>query len=124
MVRVLLKPWDAIPGVQKTELLRRNVKTIASIFLQIMMDYIKNGVANQPTNQQHLPNQLKCNPRTVGPFRAEDEKVDPDEVYVRKGKKGEEEDIIEGLYTREQLQPLFLTKKTWYTRPPPFVDTP
>lgn len=114
--KLVFRCWEAVPGAQKTETLRRNCKIIGSVLFYIFFDFIRGTVPTVPNNQVHLPNELKCKPRSSGALKAEDERVDLDSIYINKqagGKKGEDDEIFEGLYTREHLSWLFSKKKTW-----------
>jgi hypothetical protein len=112
--KVILRPWECQAGLNMTETLRRNAKTLGSVMFYVVVDYFRNTIPTCPNNQIHLPNDWKIKPRNTGPLRAEDQQVDDPEFYIRTGKKGEDEEIFDGLYTREQLAPMLATRKLWY----------
>lgn len=116
LMRVLIyqffvKPWTEIrkgskldpPG--KEDQTKLNLKTIASILYHCLMDLYKSKLPVIPGNQNFLPPELKIKPRTdiLHTERGKDEEAK---------KKSAEEDVIEGLYTKKQLEGFFVTKAT------------
>eukprot|EP01017_Pseudomicrothorax_dubius_P007040 TRINITY_DN12124_c0_g1_i2.p1 TRINITY_DN12124_c0_g1~~TRINITY_DN12124_c0_g1_i2.p1 ORF type:complete len:136 (-),score=24.11 TRINITY_DN12124_c0_g1_i2:61-468(-) len=104
--KLILNPWEGRSKLGKTELMRRNLKMVGSVLLHLALDMIRTSVPTVLNNQVHLPNSLKVKPRSGEPLKGETERVDPEEIYLRT-KRSEVDDIISGLYTREQLAPFF-----------------
>eukprot|EP01017_Pseudomicrothorax_dubius_P006554 TRINITY_DN11899_c0_g1_i1.p1 TRINITY_DN11899_c0_g1~~TRINITY_DN11899_c0_g1_i1.p1 ORF type:complete len:491 (+),score=121.50 TRINITY_DN11899_c0_g1_i1:341-1813(+) len=103
--QIVLHPWDLRPKMTVTDTMRRNVKTIGSVLLHVVVELFRTTAPMVPNNQVHLPMSLKLKPRGE-PLKAERQPVDPEEFYVRP-KKTDVDDIISGAYTREQLSPFF-----------------
>merc|ERR1711939_1054854 len=73
-------------------------------------DYIRGSVPFTPNNQAHLPNEWKVRARSGGALKAEDAPVDPPEFY-KVDKKGEEDFIFEGLYSKAHMAPFMTDNK-------------
>jgi hypothetical protein len=111
--RVILKPWEIIKTLNaKDEVLRRNVKCIGSVLLQLVVDYVRGNLAVVVKNQAHLPNEARTRPRAK-PLKAEEVRVDAEGIYARP-KKLEEDEICDDVYTRDQMGNLFLERRKLY----------
>jgi hypothetical protein len=95
--------------------LLRNVKTLASILTIIAVEYLRSRILVQNQNQKHLDPEIVMKPRSNPiAFNAPmDLKDDPSEEESAGKKKDDQEIIITGLYTKEQLA-LFFGKKPMY----------
>eukprot|EP01017_Pseudomicrothorax_dubius_P043394 TRINITY_DN7217_c0_g1_i3.p1 TRINITY_DN7217_c0_g1~~TRINITY_DN7217_c0_g1_i3.p1 ORF type:complete len:604 (-),score=119.35 TRINITY_DN7217_c0_g1_i3:60-1802(-) len=108
--KFLLRPWEVNPKVKKGENFRRNMKTLASVLYHIILDHMKMSAPVIQKNQIHLPNFAKIKPKAE-PLYAEETRVDRAETYTRK--KNDDDNIIDGLYSKDQLEDLFENHRQW-----------
>jgi len=112
---LILKPSQANDKAQQTDMVFRNIKTIASILLIIITDLLRSRVLIQNNNQNHLDTEIKIKARSQPiPFQPPMDLKDEGNEEEGKKKKDDPEVPISGLYNKEQLAPFFSKK--------PFVD--
>lgn len=113
IAEMLLQTDKVVPTVKMTDTFVRNIKTMASILVIVMVEFLRSKVVVQNGNQNHLDVELKLKPRS-GPIQFNspvDLKDDPNEEYSATGKKPDPTEIvISNLYTKEQLAPYFSKK--------------
>lgn len=59
LLKILLKPWESVTDLPKTEDLRINAKWVASIIYEVSWDIMKANCAIQYNNQVQLSNEDK-----------------------------------------------------------------
>lgn len=109
-----VRPWtelrkgSVMEAPSKDSCVRLNLKTIASILYHSLMDIIRGTVPVVHGNQKFLSPDLKIKPRTTILKTEEAEKAENEEG----AKKYAEEEVIEGLFTKKQLEAFFVGRAT------------
>eukprot|EP01017_Pseudomicrothorax_dubius_P047855 TRINITY_DN8634_c0_g1_i7.p1 TRINITY_DN8634_c0_g1~~TRINITY_DN8634_c0_g1_i7.p1 ORF type:complete len:123 (-),score=8.75 TRINITY_DN8634_c0_g1_i7:34-402(-) len=55
--KLILRPWEMLPSLKKTEVLRRNIKTVGSFLYHLVYDHLVLTVivvSNNPVSYTHL----------------------------------------------------------------------
>jgi len=106
---LLLQPDKVIPSTKITDNIMRNVKTLASILVIVIIEFLRSRVLVQNGNQNHLDVELKIKARSNAiAFNCPvDIKDDPEEEGSKNKKKDETEVLIKDMYTKEQLSTYF-----------------
>ena len=108
--RVLTKPWIYDPAIQSTKVLNLNLRLVASIIYHFFIDYFRQ-IEIVPNNQNHLPVELRNKPRKT-PYKLDDRFI----PKPKKLKPGEESELYEDVFSKEEMKEVFLIKKAKFEK--------
>jgi len=115
LAEMLLQTDKVVPTVKMTDVFVRNIKTLASIWMIVLVELIRGKTIVQNGNQNHLDLELKIKHR-AGPIAFNSpvdlkDDLDPEEASATGKKPDPTETLITNLYTKEQLSAYFTKKQ-------------
>ncbi|CAD8123897.1 unnamed protein product [Paramecium sonneborni] len=107
---ILYAPWTlGLSYIKKSTILESNSIIIVSVLQELVIGDFRE-IKVLENNQNHLSNELKINPRPLGPLKIiPDPKTQQEKIQL----KTQLEPLIYPTYTREEMKDLFEKQKDW-----------
>jgi len=114
LFKLIFRPWEGNPSLKANNLqFVLNQRIIGSIIYYVLIDFYKKNIPPLPNNQESLPPELKT--KAADPLKVSDETRDENQIVSQPskkpedgkkpgdGKKPEDDGILKGIFSREEL---------------------